>query len=177
MIHKTLFLCDINGTYKKNINNGITNEDEITKFLKELENLRLINNSPELLFSFVSSEKKDVVSYECQTFKFYNKNPNIKLGIQFFETGYIDDNGIVYNECEGKIFQILFYLKYIAEKYEIDAIYYADDTDFYHFMLDELLINSKLKSKLYSIIPKTKEGLEELTGMIKKYINNNTYNI
>lgn len=61
--------------------------------------------------------------------------------------------------------------------YRIDKIYYADDTDIYHFMLDGLLMELLLEDKLQSIIPKNTYGLEELNNMIYEIINPKIYTI
>lgn len=175
MENVTLFLCDIYGTYIRS--NELVPEPEIKRFLDNLENLRVINNSEKIIFSFISTENEKIVKKQCENLKLNNDYKNIEFGIQFFENGYINKEKTVYNEASGKISQILFYLEKIKHNYNIDKIYYADDLDIYHFMLENLLISDSLEDKLCSIIPNAKDGLKELNHMLEKNLEEKKYKI
>lgn len=175
MKNVTLFLCDIHGTYIKN--NELVSRQEIEKLLENLEKLRIINNSEKIIFSFVSTESENIVKKEITNLQLNNNYENVEFGFQFFEDGYFNNAEIVYDKPCGKISQILSYLKKIQMNYKIDKIYYADDTEIYHFMLDGLLMELLLEDKLQSIIPKNTYGLEELNSMIDEIMNSKIYTI
>ncbi len=171
MKNVTIFLCDIYGTYMKN--NESVSQDKIKRLLNNLEKLRIINNSEKILFSFVSTESGNFVKKQSLILKSSNKFENIEIGMQFFENGYMINNQLFYNGEKGKISQILFYFEKLQKEYQIDKIYYADDTEFYHFMLSNLLIDSPLENKLCSIIPHNFYETNELNNIISKIINEN----
>lgn len=173
MENVTLFLCDIHGTYIKN--SEPVSKKEIKKLLENLEKLRIINNSKKIIFSFVSAECEMLVKKESVNLELNNIYENVEMGIQFFDNGHFNYDEIVYNEPQGKISQMLFYFNQIQADYFIDKVYYADDTDIYHFMLSNLLMNSPLEDKFQSIIPDAKDGLEELNNIMFEIIETETY--
>lgn len=162
----TVFLCDIYGTYLQNYKSQEDNDRVIALFLENLEKIRLKNHSDKIVFSFISTASRDIIEHEYSYIKSQNQNENIIFGPQFFEDGYISNEKTFPLELKGKVAQILFYLDALREKYDIDAIYYADDTKFYHILLANLL-----KSEVSSIIPERSDCLVELNTILESLAN------
>lgn len=171
----TLFLCDIYGTYIKS--DELANVKDVKELLENLEKLRIINNSEKILFSFFSTENKQVVEKCLKDLELNNNYENVEFGLHFFEDGYFKLGKTFYTDQKGKISQILFYLNTIKDKYHIDKIYYADDTEIYHYMLESILIDDQLNENFESIIPKYKCGLKELNGIICEISKSSTYHM
>jgi len=155
----SIVFCDITGTLigkKKN-----TNED-YKKFVEILTNLQNNDYSDELLFSLTSSDIPEIVIEMIHEFTPFIKNINETK--HFYYNGYIKNKDII-PYLIGKPFQILDYLNELKKLYNINKIYFFDDSKMNHEILYELLIN---KDKLISIIPENIEGLEDLTKILEE---------
>lgn len=151
----TLFFCDIHGTFTYG-NTLDVNADLIKRFVCNLDNIRKINGSDKLLFSFITSEDvKVVLSMENKLVENI-MGKDINIGSHFCNV--VD-----------KPFEILNYIKYLKESYIINQVYYADDCEFYHFVLRELKLNSDVDCYIQSIIPKD-NGIVEVNDTLENIL-------
>lgn len=162
----TIFLCDIYGTYKANIHD-INNKEVFTKFATNLEHLRVKDHSDLLFFVFISQENKEIVLAENNYLKSHVTNPCIKFNTHFYNCGYIHNDVIIPTNDSTKTTQILYYIDFIKQSYDINTIYYADDTELYQYAIKEILGETNPEQELIAITPKSKNGLVELNEIIE----------
>lgn len=72
-------------------------------------------------------------------------NNNICIGKHIYFDGVNNVN---------KPYDILMLIKKLKTMYNIDDIYYADDTEFFHLIINELKIYFGIECEINSIIPK-----------------------
>lgn len=166
-----IFFCDIRGTIIGNEQNSITDYQFFNNLLLEIKNLEQVDY---IIFSLISSDNNIIVSNEQNILNNYFNN-NIIFGKQFFDNGYIIDNAIYNDNKKGKIEQILNYTKELEQKYIVAKIYYADDCEFFHDILNELIFYENQNNLFKSIIPKEHIGLKELNLIISNNILNNEW--
>lgn len=163
----TVFLCDIYGTYKENINSVYSDITVIDRFIKNLEQLRVKDHSDILFFSFISQENSEIVLAESNYLKSYIDNPHIQLSTHFYSCGYIHNDAIIPTNTSAKITQILDYIIFLKQTYAINTIYYADDTELYQYAIKEILEVENPKQIITSIMPKSRKGLMEVNEIIE----------
>ena len=163
----TVFFCDIIGTFKGKTGDEDIDYSELMSFIKFLEDLIENDNSDKLIFSFITSDNIDLVLKESEFFRSYLNNTHINLGRQYFEDGYIED-GLIYKAPKTKPQQILEYIEDLKNEYVISMIYYADDAQHNHTIL-EALFNDPFES----FIPQKRIGVPELNELFSKRKNKN----
>lgn len=143
----TLFFCDICGTFEMN-HSFIIDSSELKKFIENLNKLTEYNNTNKIIFSLVTTENFDIVCSMEKQFKTYIKNDNIYIGKHIYYDGVNEVN---------KPYDIIEYIKKLELICDIDYnIYYTDDCEFFHLLLNEYLSD---KYKINSIIPKNNNNL------------------
>lgn len=162
----TIFLCDIYGTYKANIND-INDKEVFNNFITNLECLRVKDHSYLLFFSFISQENKEIILAENNYLKSHITNPYIKFNAHFYNGGYIHNDVIIPTKDSAKTTQILYYIDFIKQSYNINTIYYADDTELYQYVIKEILEEINPEQELITITPKSKRGLAEVNEIIE----------
>lgn len=167
-----LFFCDITGTIIGKNKNSII---DYQLFNQLLSNIISENQAKNLIFSLVSSDDSIIVNHQKNILQNY-LNQSIILGKQFFDNGYIMNDNI-YIKKQSKIEQMLAYIKELNKDFNIIKLYYADDCEFFHILLNELLSTDNYYNNLLtSIIPKAHQGLVELNSLLEnETINNNIY--
>ena len=158
----TVFFCDIIGTFKGKTGNEGVDYNELMAFIENLRCFIENNNSDKLIFSFITSDCADLVFKESEFFRLHIDNKQITLGRQYFEGGYIED-GIIYKAPKTKPEQIIEYIETLKTKYNISMVYYADDAEYNHTIL-EALYNEPFES----FIPEKRIGIAELNELINK---------
>lgn len=161
----SIFFCDIRGTIHGNNQKNTLNDYQL--FSKQIDKLKEQEDNDEFLFSLISSDKMEFIQEQCQILA-ATLGKNVRLGYQIFENGYINDSQI-FSFPTGKPFQIITYLNELKKRYIINKIYFADDCEFEHFLISNLL-NPEDQKKLVSIIPKNKLGLQELNHLLDSEI-------
>lgn len=160
MKNLVIFFCDINGTIDGIKKNSRIDYQEFNILLKKLKEK---DEADILLFSLVSSEKKDIVFKYSNTLHSHLDN-KITMGKQFYDIGYLEENkpnpSII-----GKVWQILSYLDELKKTYQIKKIYLADDTEMNLNLVLELLEHEN-QEKFESIIPIYRDGLCEVNDII-----------
>ena len=138
----TMFFCDIYGT----VDGGFT-EEECRKFAKLLKKVKEQNDSDYLIFGMLSTEHSDIVdSYEKRLSKYFDNNV---LTMPKFPNAEALK--------EAKISCALYYIEQLKKKYNINDVFFADDTDFLQEMFKEML--EKMEGiSLNSIIHKKGEN-------------------
>lgn len=158
----TLFFCDICGTFDTT-NPLKTNEEELKGFVDNLNKLTLYSKTDKLIFLFVTTETLDTVNLMERRLKTYTSaNSVISIGAHIYCDGINDVN---------KPYEILTYIKRLQSLYNIDTIYYADDTQFFHLVLNELKVYFNIENEINSIIPKN-NGLNDVNNIIENILNN-----
>lgn len=158
----TVFFCDNQGTFD---NNSPIKNTEILNFLNNLEKIRELNSSDELLFSFVSQDSANTIAKNYELIKKEKKSSKIIFGRQFYDIGYFKNNINHVTKVNDKVTQILSYVSILMRKYKVVNIYFADDCEFYHYLLTELAEFTNIH--IESIIPQNNTGLIELNEIIK----------
>ena len=152
----TLFFCDIYGT----IDGGLT-EEECIKFSELLEELRLKHGSDYLYFGMASTEHPDVVDmYESRLSRCFKDR--IVLIPKDVESEVLR---------EIKTSYTLHHINKLLKTFNINEIYFADDSQFNHDMFEVLLGDYKIK--LNSIVPKRGENYLSFINseLESKYLN------
>lgn len=168
MENVTVFFCDISGTFASGLNLRI-NEFELMRFVNNLHTLKKRNGSNEFLFSFVSAENIEVVSSMEKRLKENIKTTEINVGNHLYDDGR--------GGSLDKASYILKYIKRLDNLYIIDQIYYADDCEFYHYMLHELRPMHDVSHSIHSIIP-IGQGMIDVNNIIEdSFIIPNQYKI
>lgn len=157
----TIFFSDLEGTFihiKKN------NDIDAENFIKSISQL---NNN--LIFSFASQCNYEILNENVNQIKPYAEKYNIVLGQQIYEGGYIEDNQNHTTNIISKLSQMLNYLKLMSKQYEIEKVYYAEDSDLTQYMFKELASNLGYN---VDIITPSIGGCKDLTNIINKnYLN------
>lgn len=150
----TLFFCDIVGTFDGNQILKIE-EEEIQRFVKNLRKIIKQNKTDGLIFSFVTTERKDLVRIMEQKIKPYLKDSDIYIGRH------------IYNKGKGNVAKpsaILLSIESLKEQYDVDSkVYYADDCELYHYILEEL----NTSYDITSIIPSSC-GLVDVNNILEE---------
>lgn len=152
----TLFFCDIYGT----IDGGFT-EKECIRFSELLEELRLKHGSDYLFFGMASTEHSDVVDmYESRLSRYFKDR--IVLIPKDVESEVLR---------EIKTSYTLHHINKLLKTFNINEIYFADDSQFNHDMFEVLLGDYKIK--LNSIVPKRGENYLSFINneLESKYLN------
>ena len=132
----TLFFCDVYGT----IDGGFT-ESECMEFASLLEQIRILKGSDYLYFGMASTEEQTVVDfYEKRLSKYFTDR--ILLVPK-------DDEIEVLREIKNSY--TLKHIEKLLKTYDINEVFFADDSKFNHELF-ELLLSQK-GIKLNSIIP------------------------
>lgn len=155
----TLFFCDIWGTFdsKNHLN---VNCEEIKRFVDNLNQLMQYNETNQVIFSFVTTENLNTVRFMETQLRTYI-NDNIFIGNHI----YYDGINIV-----NKPHDIIMYIKELESQYNIDNnIYYADDSEFFHWLLLELKDYCNLEYQIHSIIPQH-NGLSDVNFIIESLL-------
>lgn len=156
-----LFFYDINGTLNGSLEN--TKEDYL-EFNKILNSISEINENCTIIFSLISTEKEIIVKEYLDILKEY-LNSNIYFYKQFCEEGYILNDKCIKGEF-GKSYQIVKYVEELKKTFDIINIYYADDTLFYHHLLNEYANIYNLCDNITNIIPDGHLGLKEVNALL-----------
>lgn len=165
----TLFLCDIEGTYKNDYENK---QKDIKEFVEVINKLRKLNNSQKVVFSFMSQSNGIDVQECANTIKPFINESNIVLGKQYYDVGYIINDIEHKIATRSKLSQMLEYIYEMSNKYTINKIYYADDSKLGTYMFKE--IAEDLGYDIESINPQN-GGCKELTSIINEnFLNHKT---
>lgn len=141
----TLFFCDIYGTFTEG-SSLCTNIGSIKKFVHNLDNIRKAKGSDKVIFSFITTEDLETVLSMEKILSESITEEDISIGLHFCN----DANHPNIN----KPFEIINYINYLRNYYIIDQVYYADDCELYHSILDDLKLYYKVDCCINSIIPK-----------------------
>lgn len=152
----TLFLCDICGTFDSDAPFKI-NYNELTRFIDNLNKLIIYNKTDKIIFSFVTTENLDTVIQMEEKLKNHTTNNKICMGEHIYCNG---------TKSVNKPYDIIKYIQRLKLIYNIDNIYYADDCEFYHILLNELKDCYCIEHKFKSIIPKN-NGLKDVNDAIE----------
>ena len=162
----TLFFCDIRGTFDCG-NLSTISDEEVERLVKNLSKLNELNKTNYLVYTFVTTENQDTVEFIENKFK-EHASSNIALGNHIYSKDGVEVN---------KTTDILNYIVNIEKEYEVcENIYYADDSDFYHYMLKEMNNFYENKYVIHSFIPKN-HGLIEVNDGIEELIKKSTSKI
>lgn len=153
----TLFFCDIRGTFDCGKLLKI-DDNEVKRLADNLSQLNQLNGTDFVIYTFVTAEHKETVDYMENYFKQYASN-DIQFGHHIYSTDEIE---------VSKATDIFNYIEKIATVCEVNSnVYYADDTEFYHFIIQELNEEFNHKYEFHSIIPK-EHGLKEVNDEIEE---------
>lgn len=156
----TLFFCDIVGTFDSG-KLFLINNLEIKKFVDNLNNIIQYNKTDKIIFSFVTTENLETLHIIEEQFKpFLNDNICVNNHIYYDDIHNVD-----------KPYDIIMRIKSLELLYDIEDIYYADDTKFYHDILNDLKDCYNIKYKITSIIPGD-NGLHDVNIFIENLVNN-----
>ena len=160
----TLFFCDICETFSSEYPFKV-NDDDLKRFIENLNKLILYNESDKIIFSFVTTENLDTVLSMEELLKKHINKSNISIGKHIYSDGV---------KTVNKPHDILEQIKNLKSKYNIsNNIYYADDSEFSHLMLIELKNYLGIDHEIKSIIPEN-NGLEEVNEIIENSIINSS---
>lgn len=157
----TVFFCDIIGTFKGKSFNEKIDSNELEAFIQNLNGFMEKDGSDKLIFSFITSANVESVFKESEFLRIHIDNKHIVLGRQYFENGYIED-GRVFSGPKTKPQQIIEYINGLKSTYTVNMVYYADDTEYNHVILDAL------GHDICSFIPNQGIGISELNELISK---------
>ena len=138
----TLFFVDIYGTI-----DGKFSDDDLQVFAKLLKKLKEENESNYLFFDLLSTENLMVVDYYEHALSKYFSD-----GVKIVERPL--DAEVT---RETKVAYALYYIERLKKQYDIDAVYYADDSAMLHKIFSDILLY-KEGLELHSIIPKKEEN-------------------
>lgn len=163
-----LFFCDIYGTINGNVPNTEKDYKEFNCLLNELSKQ---NNNTKILFTLISSEKKEIVMKYLLEIKQYI-NGNIIFSKQFYENGYILDNKYEETIC-GKFKQMLDDINELKKTANIIRIYYADDSVFLQTIISEYFKCEEFTIPFISLIPEETLGLKEINRLLNIELDKN----
>ena len=119
-----------------------TSFEEYKEFNEKLLELKEKNNADSLVFSLVTNDSyEDVRDTKYLLKEFFD--PSIKFGRNFFEDGYIE-NWSVGLQFGGKSGSVIDYLAKANSEYEIEHIYYFDDSDVSREIVSYFITDAKL---------------------------------
>ena len=144
----SVVFCDIYGCI-----DGEVNEYELIRFSNLLESIRLKDKSDYIFFKISSTESNEVIENYLNLFKKYFNEFVIIPEISYLED--LKDKKVTYSYN---------YIKHLNKEYNINNIYYIDDTKLIHYMLG-LLIDKPINS----IIP-TKNTLNCVNNNLQELI-------
>ena len=155
----TLFFCDIRGTFDMG-GSLVISDEQIERFVSNLSKLNLYNDTDLVIFTFVTNETLQTVNYMEKELLSYASD-DIFMGNHIYSK---DDIGV------NKPIEMFNYIKSLEQVYSINKnIYYADDTEFYHFIINELNDYFCPRYKFQSIIPKF-YGLNDVNNFIESSV-------
>lgn len=170
------FICDIVGTY----NGDLPDRDiELKKLVDNLNNIIELENLEELIFCFESSDNMNFVKEHVKEFSRYIEGTRIKLGLQFSNNQYLDNDKVIDINPQGKMEQTVFLL----QDKVINNVYFADDSQINNKMISRFLNkvleqkhNEKYKdtktyipyNKLIQFIPGTNVKKSDMIGVREK---------
>lgn len=157
---KSRFYCDIRGTF----DGGEANRKIL--LMELVNNLINLDNSEEILFSFVSSDDINFINEYMQELAPFIKNTKIKFGNQY-GAKKVFNNGNVTDCPIGKGFQIYYDLK----DSDCKRVYYAEDS-FSHRLTTSAIMQKKLPHISFTMF-ETKNGIDSLNNQLNLFINNN----
>lgn len=171
---KTIYFSDIMGTIigsEKNIEEDYDKFNELLKIIKEKD------GSDEIIFSLISTDSEEAVRSVQNTIRPYIDD-TVTFGRQYFDKGFYTDDSEVIDKVTSKANHILDYLNLLLDgNDEIVSIYYADDVEMFHVMLNHL-IDKGLADRLHCIVPVRNAGLSETNQLLEddlKKTNENAY--
>ena len=133
---------------------------ELIRFIHNLKKINKHNGSNKIIFSFVTTENFNTVILMERYLKLYIDD-SISLGKHFYSSK---------NKIVNKANDILKYTQELELKYCVDKnIYYADDCEFYHYLLKEMNNDFQLGYTINSIIPKN--GLVDVNNILENSLN------
>lgn len=148
-----------------------SSEAEIVQFVENLLEIKKFCQTDFILFSFVTTDNFEIVKKMENQLKNYCKDSNILIGHHLCS----DENRIVSKPCD-----IINLIEQLNSVYDVDdKIYYADDCQLYHYILDELISEFKYPYDIHSIIP-INSGLSDVNkNLIESFetIEKNDINI
>lgn len=163
---KVIYCSDIRGTILGSQENKIEDYQKFNELLKEIKTRE---DADELVFSLISTDNQETVKSIQNLIHPYIKE-TATLGRQYFENGYYTERQTVLEEKpKGKVIQLIEYVNDLKKEEEEISVYYADDTEMYHFMAELLAKNNGWSSELFSIKP-TGLGLEETNQLLEKHL-------
>lgn len=156
--NKSVFFCDIYGTFK---NSHTSQEERANDLHKFLENLSFLDE--EVILCFFSTSNYDDVK-ECVD-EIKNILPsNIVIGPYCGNDSHPEDDK--YIKSESKIDFLRLYAKHLNNSFEINNFYVADDS-FMNLKLAEI----NLKSYNYELFQtNSEENIKSLNKMLEEYI-------
>ena len=161
-----LFFCDICGTI---LGKDKISADDYKTLNDNLNIIASLYKSDNIIFSLISTDNKEHIIIQLNILKQF-LNQKIVLGKQFFSEGYVDENNnTAVLDFKTKYEQIINYISEIEKEYHIEKVFYADDTEIYHMMLED--IPNDYNDKIIHIIPKNNIGLKELNCIISEKID------
>lgn len=140
----TLFFCDISGTFDCGTFFKI-NYKELNRFISNLKLIMKYYGTDKIIFSFVTTEDFNSAMLMDKDLRLYI-DKDIYIGKHFYKKE---------NEVVNKAHNIFEYIQQLEKEYIVNQnIYYADDCELYHYLLEEL--NNYFQSQyiIHSIIPK-----------------------
>lgn len=159
----TLFFCDICGTFDCGTFLKI-NEEELNRLINNFKIIMKSHGTNKIIFSFVTTEDFNTVMAMENKLRLYIGD-DIYIGEHFYKKG---------NQVVNKAHEIFEYIQTLKSHYYIDQnIYYADDCELYHYLLEELNAFFESKFIIHSIIPK-KNGLFEVNDILEKSLTQST---
>lgn len=150
MKHITLFFCDIMNTF---LGNKANSELDVENFVTNLKHIKEKNKSKILLFAFVSEEIPEEIEKLENYFSSFIDDPSIKL---------IANS----KDCKLKTTKITDIIKNICQKYVIDEVYFADDCEIYHQLIEIFLSNFSIDVKINYILTKH-GGITEINNILE----------
>ena len=157
-----MFYCDIVGTFYRK--KDFKDEDqELERFVNNLNSLMIKNNTSKLIFSFITTENEDFVNKMEEKIKPYIEGTNILLGNHIYDDG---------KKIVSKPVDILKDIERQNKKHNIDKkIYYADDCELYHSILNELNGFYGFDYDIQSIVPQYNDLYD-----VNNILENQNYN-
>lgn len=177
-MRNAIFFCDIYGTYFYEKENR---KELLKEFINNLIDLKIKDNINILYFCFITSDNVDYLMDAVEDIRYHLPN-DIILDNQYFNNGVIDLENNVQREIDydSKANIIIDYVSEIKENKKIYKIYFADDYNLIHSLLNAL--NEKYGFNIISFeIGKSTElddsfssndkGLKGLNYCLRKYNN------
>lgn len=157
-----IFFCDIRGTFD---GSHEEREEQLKRFVANLQKLMQIDGLNQLVFSFVSTDEMDYVKTVIEELKPYLVGTNIVLGPQMAYNEILI-NDVVKPYFIGKTYQMM---KYIDGE-DLKNIYFADDTLLHHNILKFIISKEHPNVKLKNFVLGNSIKNENIFGISKRGI-------